>query len=88
MACRRVRPQAELLRLSAVAQGWAVTLPGERRLVGRGRYLCADTPGCWAEKRLRRAFGKQAASLSEALLARPQPEQSHEPDMTNPLICQ
>lgn len=61
VACRRKRPQGEFLRLTKVEGVWAVQT-GNR--TGRGSYLCADAPACWAEKRLRRAFGIQAASLS------------------------
>ena len=64
VACRRKRPQGEFLRLSRVDGIWAMQT-GNR--TGRGSYLCADTPACWAEKRLRRAFGAQAASLSAQL---------------------
>lgn len=71
VACRRTRPQTELLRLtrlSSVTGGaWQVTAPHERRLDGRGRYLCADNPACWSEKRLRRSFGTSAAALAEQL---------------------
>ncbi|WP_425148252.1 YlxR family protein [Deinococcus sp.] len=67
VACRRRRPQGELLRLVRAAGVWTLQT-GVRN--GRGAYLCADTPDCWAEKRLRRAFGAQAATLSVALLAR------------------
>ena len=64
VACRRKRPQGEFLRLTKVDGEWAVQT-GHR--TGRGSYLCADTPACWAEKRLKRAFGAQAASLSAQL---------------------
>lgn len=64
VACRRKRPQGEFLRLSKAQGVWAVQT-GHRS--GRGSYLCADTPACWAEKRLKRAFGAQAASLSAQL---------------------
>ena len=66
VACRRRRPQGEFLRLTKVGGVW-VFQTGHRN--GRGSYLCADTPACWAEKRLKRAFGAQAAALSAHLLA-------------------
>ncbi|GGJ65740.1 DUF448 domain-containing protein [Deinococcus aquiradiocola] len=66
-ACRRRRPQADLLRFTRQDGVW--TLQQARR-TGRGTYLCADTPACWAEKRLKRAFGAQAATLSAALQVR------------------
>lgn len=72
VACRRRRPQGELLRLSRVDGVWAVQ---NTRRSGRGSYLCADTPACWAEKKLRRVFGAQAASLGTALLEQHSPEQ-------------
>ena len=69
VACRRRRPQGELLRLSRHGGVW-VPEQGRQRS-GRGAYLCADSPACWAEKRLRRTFGGQAATLSAKLLATP-----------------
>lgn len=72
VACRGKRPQGEFLRLTRVEGQWQVTA-GVRS--GRGAYLCADSPACWAEKKLRRAFGAQAVSLSAELHARvPHPE--------------
>ncbi|WP_424952209.1 DUF448 domain-containing protein [Deinococcus sp.] len=65
VACRRKRSQGELLRLSRAGGVWAVQ---NSHRTGRGSYLCADTPACWAEKKLRRAFGAQAASVSAQLL--------------------
>lgn len=66
VACRRKRPQGEFLRVSKLGGVWQF-VPGHR--VGRGAYLCADTPACWQDKRLRRAFGAQAGTLSEQLLS-------------------
>lgn len=63
-ACRRKRPQADFLRLTRTPQGWQL-LAGHRQ--GRGAYLCADSPACWQEKKLRRAFGAQAARLAAGL---------------------
>jgi len=67
VACRRKRPQGEFLRLTRQDGVWTLQ-QGHRS--GRGSYLCADTPACWAEKRLKRTFGAQAAAVSAALLAR------------------
>lgn len=67
-ACRRKRPQGEFVRLYQGEDGWALT-KGAR--TGRGVYVCADSPLCWAEKRLRRAFGASAARVSGQLLASP-----------------
>ncbi|ULH15423.1 YlxR family protein [Deinococcus sp. KNUC1210] len=66
VACRRKRPQPEFLRLVRTAGVWALQ-PGVRS--GRGAYVCADSPSCWTEKRLRRAFGAQAPALSAVLTA-------------------
>ncbi len=68
VACRRRRAQGEFLRLNRDADGrWRVQ---EGPRTGRGAYVCADSPACWAEKRLRRAFGAQAPVLSQTLLNR------------------
>ncbi|WP_261663629.1 YlxR family protein [Deinococcus sp. Marseille-Q6407] len=68
VACRRTRPQAELLRLTRkTGGGWELTGPGARRLPGRGFYLCADNPACWNEKKLRRTFGAAAPALAGQL---------------------
>ena len=40
---------------------------------GRGSYLCADSPACWTEKRLKRMFGAQAGTLSAELVGRFRP---------------
>ena len=64
VACRRKRPQGEFVRLAKAEGVWAVQT-GNR--TGRGSYLCADTSACWAEKRLKRSFGAQAAHLSAQL---------------------
>ncbi len=63
-ACRRKRPQSEFVRLTRTPAGWQF-LAGRRQ--GRGAYLCADSPACWQEKKLRRAFGAQATRLSAEL---------------------
>ena len=63
VACRRKRPQAELLRLTRTPQGWQLR---EGARSGRGAYVCADAPACWAEKRLRR-LGGSAAPVSAQL---------------------
>ncbi|MBZ9749274.1 YlxR family protein [Deinococcus sp. HMF7604] len=62
VACRRKRPQGEFLRLTKVDGAWQL---GQRPRQGRGAYLCADTPTCWQDKRLRRAFGAQATTVAE-----------------------
>ncbi len=67
VACRRCRPQGEFVRLTRVGGVWTVQT-GHR--TGRGSYLCADSPACWAEKRLKRMFGAQAGALSAELIGR------------------
>ncbi|GGO22841.1 YlxR family protein [Deinococcus humi] len=75
VACRRKRPQQELLRVTREAGRWSVRA-GNR--VGRGAYVCADTPECWQEKRLRRAFRAQAAEIAEQLQTHHKdPNQNH-----------
>lgn len=64
VACRRRRPQPELRRVTRVDGVWRV-VPGPR--TGRGAYVCADTPACWQDRRLRRTFGAQAPALSVQL---------------------
>lgn len=68
VACRRKRPQAELVRVTRTETGWAL-LDGAR--TGRGAYVCADSPQCWQEKRLMRAFRGQAAAVAAGLAGRP-----------------
>ncbi len=65
VACRRVRPQAELLRL--VQQGGAWQLDLQRRAGGRGSWVCADSPGCWTPKRLGRTFRAQTETVCSLL---------------------
>lgn len=66
VACRKKRPQSELVRITKGALGWELR-SGVR--VGRGAYVCADNPACWQEKKLRRAFGGQAPSIAAQLAA-------------------
>lgn len=75
VACRRKRPQDEFVRVTRVDGQWKLRA-GNR--VGRGAYVCADTPECWQEKRLRRAFRAQAAEISTQLQANhATPKQNH-----------
>ena len=57
VACRRVRPQSELIRLTRAPAGTLETDPGRRR-PGRGAYLC-PREACLDES-LRRARFTQA----------------------------
>ena len=45
LACRKVKPKRELVRLVRVADGSIEIDPGGK-LAGRGAYLCA-LPECW-----------------------------------------
>ncbi|WP_370633998.1 YlxR family protein [Deinococcus sp. RIT780] len=82
VACRRRRPQAEFTRLARVGGVWG---PQSGVRVGRGAYVCADSPDCWQQGRLRRAFGAQAPAVSAALVARSGPE--HRPDPSGPPVA-
>ncbi|WP_281174287.1 DUF448 domain-containing protein [Deinococcus misasensis] len=66
IACRKKRPLPEMLRFRKSSEGWV--LQDEDRF-GRGAYVCADSPACWNEKKLRR-LGKSAQRLSEQLSTR------------------
>ena len=55
MGCGRIRPQSELRRFAADADGVVVPDP-ERRLPSRGAYVCDDA--CAAEATKRRAWGR------------------------------
>ncbi len=64
VACRRRRPQSAFTRLTRVDGVWSLST-GHR--AGRGAYVCSDTPECWQDRRLRRAFGAQAPQVAAAL---------------------
>lgn len=73
VACRKKRPQAEFLRFSKGLDGvWGMDrwLVRPKVRTGRGVYLCADSPECWQEKRLRRTFGAQSAKVATMLETR------------------
>ncbi|GGR44666.1 hypothetical protein GCM10008959_02180 [Deinococcus seoulensis] len=76
VACRRKRPQSALTRLTRVDGVWNLSV-GYR--AGRGAYVCSDSPDCWQDRRLRRAFGAQAPQVAAALTAQPQPLQQNHP---------
>ncbi|UQN06084.1 YlxR family protein [Deinococcus sp. QL22] len=73
VACRRKRPQVEFVRVTRQDGVWAVQV-GKRS--GRGAYVCSDSPACWQDKKLRRAFGTQAVQVAAQLAARQNPPQS------------
>ena len=45
LACRKVRPKRELIRLVRLADG-SVEVDARERKAGRGAYLCPE-PECW-----------------------------------------
>lgn len=75
MLCRASKPQAELIRLTR--EGDVVRLDLDRRLGGRGIWVCRDCAAADNEKRLRQVFKGQAPQvaplLASALTAAPQP---------------
>lgn len=66
VACRRKRPQPELLRLARTPDG--LRLDPQRRLGGRGAYVCPDRAECRDPRRLRR-FARAEADALAALLS-------------------
>ena len=66
VGCRRVRPQAELLRLVQGESG-AWQLDTGRRAGGRGSWVCRDTPACRTPKRLGRTFRAQTEAVCRLL---------------------
>lgn len=77
VACRRKRPQGEFVRLSRLDGQWQIGGPSNTggARTGRGAYVCADSPDCWQDKRLRRAFGAQASKVAAQLSAQALPDQ-------------
>ncbi len=67
VACRRSRPQAELIRFVRQGEGWQ--LDQERRTAGRGAWVCADSPDCHTRKSLR-FFRSQSEAIASALATR------------------
>lgn len=65
VGCRRVRPQAELVRLVQTDGVWRLDL--KRREPGRGTWVCRDTPTCWTPKRLGRTFRAQTDDVTRLL---------------------
>ncbi|MFB9992273.1 YlxR family protein [Deinococcus oregonensis] len=76
VACRRKRPQAEFVRVVRQEGVWAVQA-GKRS--GRGAYVCSDSPACWQDKKLRRAFGAQAVQVAAQLLEKQNAAQPSQP---------
>ncbi|MBS3966928.1 MAG: YlxR family protein [Truepera sp.] len=68
VACRRSRPQAELIRF--VQQEGIWQLDATRRAAGRGAWVCADNPNCHTRKGLGRLFRNQSEAMANALAAR------------------
>jgi predicted RNA-binding protein YlxR (DUF448 family) len=68
VACRRSRPQRELIRFYRDAAGaWHLDETG--RAGGRGAWLCRDEAACHTPKRLKRFFGAAAEPLAGAVAA-------------------
>ena len=65
VGCRRVRPQAELVRL--VQADGVYKLDLNRREPGRGSWVCRDTSACWTPKRLGRTFRAQTDTVTRLL---------------------
>ena len=65
VGCRRVRPQAELVRFALGADGPKLDLAG--RGGGRGSWVCRDTPACWTPKRLGRSFRAHTDAVCRTL---------------------
>lgn len=68
VACRRSRPQAELIRFVLREDGWQLDL--SRRAAGRGAWVCADSPDCHSRKALGRFFRGQSEAIAGLLAAR------------------
>jgi predicted RNA-binding protein YlxR (DUF448 family) len=58
IACRKVKPKRELVRLVRTADGSVEVDPGGKK-AGRGAYLC-ELPGCWE-------IGLRSGGLEHAL---------------------
>jgi predicted RNA-binding protein YlxR (DUF448 family) len=67
VACRRSRPQHELIRFVQQEGRWQ--LDATRRAAGRGAWVCADNPDCYTSKALR-FFRSQSEAIANALAAR------------------
>ncbi len=61
VACRSRRPQAELLRIAKTSSGF--TPDEDRKLEGRGWYICKDKPECSSIKGLGKFARSEAANL-------------------------
>ena len=83
VGCRRVRPQAELLRLAQDESGaWQLDIT--RRAGGRGSWVCRDTPACWTPKQLGRGFRAQTEAVCRLLRTyAADPENSQVDDNSN-----
>ena len=66
VACRTRRAQAALLRLARGADG-TLELDPNRRIAGRGWYVCNDKPACWSLKSLGRFARIEAPQLVQRL---------------------
>ena len=66
VACRARRAQTELLRLARGDDG-ALELDPQRRIAGRGWYVCSDRPECQSQKSLGRFARAEAGQLVQKL---------------------
>jgi uncharacterized protein len=66
VACRARRAQSELLRLARGDTG-ALEVDSERRISGRGWYVCLDKPECHLVKSLGRFARTEAPQLVQRL---------------------
>jgi uncharacterized protein len=66
VACRARRAQSELLRLAKGLDG-ALELDPNRRISGRGWYVCSDRPECRSLKSLGRFARAEAPQLVQRL---------------------
>ncbi len=64
VGCRRVRPQAELVRFALSSTGPQLDLAG--RGGGRGAWVCREQ-ACWTPKRLGRSFRAHTDAVCRAL---------------------
>ncbi len=82
VACRRSRPQGELLRFYQTDGVWR--FDAARQAGGRGSWLCADSESCWALKKLQRTFRAQAGEVRALLETLKPPADAPLPPLPTP----
>lgn len=66
VACRKQRPQAEMLRFFKDSDGqWQ--FDKSKKSAGRGAWVCADNASCHEVKKLGRFFRAQVEDISKQL---------------------